>query len=56
MEKISETISVMEDSVGWYYWVRVKSDNNQLTGKVYQDKDKCIEDAKKLDLEKNPID
>ncbi len=53
MEKISETITITNDCGNYYYWVRVVKENRQITGKMYQDKEKCIEAAKVIDAKNN---
>ncbi len=55
IEKISDTISIINDGIGYYYWVKMKKENMQITGKIYQDRGLCIDDAKKLDAEKNKL-
>jgi len=51
-EKISDTIVIIKD-FAWYYWV--KTNHGTLTGKMYQDREKCIADAKKLDAKENGV-
>lgn len=54
MESISETITIMTEAGGGFsYWVKKIGTNKHITGKVYADKSKCIEDAKLKDAEIN---
>ena len=49
-EKISETILIIEDFY-WYYWV--KTNHGILTGKLYDNREECLSDAKILDTKEN---